>query len=129
MEFVNKVITLNKTIHPKHNLLLDHHREIYDPILSCTNQEKLPIFCLSQPDENFQKFKVWESWLPFCVVPKVFHFLGLIKWCVTHYSNETRSVVTHNSSQIFITNTSEEIINMLGLHSTNFSKKNIVPLS
>lgn len=94
MESVNKVITLHKPIDSKKNLLLNHHYEIYDPILSCINQEKIPIFCLSQLDENFQKFKVWESGLLLCVVPQVFHFPEIIKWCVSHYSNETRSVVT-----------------------------------
>ena len=64
-----------------------------------------------------------------CVVPQVFQFPNLIELCVAHYSNETRFVVTQNSSQIFITTTSEEIIKMLGLHSTNFPEINTVPLS
>ena len=85
-------------------------------------------FCLSQQDVSFQKFKVWESRLPLCVVPQVFHFHELIEWCVSHYSNEIRSIVIQNSSQIFITITPEEIIKMLGLHPTMFPEKNIVPM-
>ena len=63
------------------------------------------------------------------VIPQYFYFPELIEGFFVHYSNETRDVVTHNFSQIFITITSEEIITMLGLHSTNFLEKNNVPLS
>ena len=59
----------------------------------------------------------------------VVHFPELIDWCVAHYLTQTRCVVTQISSQIFITITTEEIINMLGLNSTNFLENNVVPLS
>lgn len=74
MKFFNKFVTLHKTVDPEQNLLLDHHWEIYNPILSCSNQEQPPTFCLTQFNVYFQKFKVWESGLPLCVVPQVFHF-------------------------------------------------------
>lgn len=54
---------------PNQNNLLDQDWEIFDQIFSCTNQEKLPISFLSQPDEITKKFKVWESGLPLCIVP------------------------------------------------------------
>ena len=120
MQCVNKVVTLHKYVDPKQNLLLAHHWEVYGPILSCSNQEKLPTFCSIQFDVYFQKYKVWESGLPLCIVPQVFHFPELIKWCVAHYLVQTSSIITQTSSQIFITITVEEIIKMLWLNSTNF---------
>ena len=110
-------------------MLLDHHWEIYDPILSCSNQEHIPTFCSTQPNVYFQKFKFWESGLPLCIVPRVFHFPELIEWCVAHYAIETRSIITQFYSQFFITITLEEITKMLGLNSTNFLESNTIPLS
>ena len=78
MDSVNKVVILHKTVDPKQNLLLDHHWEIYDLILSYSNQEQLPTFYSTQSDVYFQKFKVWELGLPFCIVSQIFHFLELI---------------------------------------------------
>ena len=108
--------------------MLDSHWEVYDSILMCYNQEKLPTFCSAHFDVYFQKFKVWELGLPLCIVPQVFHFLEFINWCVAHYSVQTRSIVTQIISQIFITITVEEIVKMLGLNSTNCSEENGVPL-
>ena len=129
MESVNKVISLHKYVDPKQNLLLNLYWEVYDPILTCSNQEKLPTFCSSQSDVYFPKFKVWESGLPHCIIPQVFHFPELIDWCVSHYSIQTISIVTQITSQIFITVTDKEIVKMLGLNSTNLLEKNVVPLS
>ena len=129
MDLVNRVITFHKYVHPEKNLLLDHHWEVYDPILTCPNQEKLLTFYSTQSDVYFQKFKVWESCLPLCIIPQVFHFLDLIDSCVSHYSFQTKSIITQITSQIFITVTVEEIIKMLGLNSTNFSEKNVISLS
>ena len=84
MESVNKVITLHKFIDLEKTLLLDCHWEVYNPILTCSNQEKLPTFFSTQSDVYFQKFKVWESGLPQCIMPQVFHFPELIDWCVAH---------------------------------------------
>ena len=94
MESINRVVTLHKDRDLEQNILLDHHWEIYDPILSCSNQEQLPTFCSTQSDVHFQKSKVWESGLPLCIIPQVFHFPELIDWCVAHYSAQTRSIVT-----------------------------------
>ena len=58
MESVNIVVTLQKVVDPEQNLFLDHHWEIYDPILSCSNEEQLPTFCSTQFDVYFQKIKV-----------------------------------------------------------------------
>lgn len=74
MDSVNRVVTLHKSIDPEQNLLLNHHWEVYDPIFSCSNQEKLRTFCSTQLDVYFQKFKVWESGSPLCIIPQVFHF-------------------------------------------------------
>lgn len=129
MESTNRDITIHRTTDPDQNLLLGQHWEIIDPILSCTNQELLHFFCLNQPNEIIHRFKGWESGLPLCIVPQVFHFRELIEWYVVHYSNETKSIVNYKSSQIFITISSKEVIKMLGLHSTSFQEQNTVTLS
>lgn len=69
MESVNRFITIHKIVDLEQNLLLDHHWEVYDPILSCSNQEKLPTFCSTEYDVYFQKFKVWELGIPLCIIP------------------------------------------------------------
>ena len=69
MEYVNKPISLHKSTNPEQKLLLDSHYEVFDPILSCSNQEKLPLFCSSQTNEHFQKFKIWDLALSLFVVP------------------------------------------------------------
>ena len=38
MESINKVLTLHKFVDPEKNLVVDHHWEVYDPILTCSNQ-------------------------------------------------------------------------------------------
>ena len=53
MESVNKSISLHKSIDPEQNALLDSHYEVFDPILSCSYQEKLPLFCSSENNEHF----------------------------------------------------------------------------
>ena len=78
MESDNIIITLHKSVNAKKKLLIDHDWEVYDPILTCSNQEKLPMFCPTQSDVYFQKFKVWEYGLPLCIAPQVFNFLELI---------------------------------------------------
>ena len=120
MDFVNKVVSLHKYEDPKQNLLLDYHYEVFDPILSCSNQENLSSFCSTQSNVYFQKFRVWESTLPLCVVPQVFNFHEIVNWCASHYSIQTQWVVTQVNSQIFITTTAEEILKILGLNMTNF---------
>ena len=129
MESVNRVINLHKSIDPKKKVLLDHHWKVHDPILTCSNQEKLPTFCSTQSNVYFQKFNVWESSPPLCIIPHAFHFPELIDWCVSHYLVQTKYIVTQITSQFFIIVTIEEIVKMLGLNSTNLSKKNVVPLS
>ena len=85
MKSVNKFVSLHKSKDPEHTLLLDSHYEVFYPILSCSNHEKLPYFCSSQPNDHFQKFKIWDSTLPLYVVPQVFNFLEIIDWCASHY--------------------------------------------
>ena len=36
---------------PEQNLLIDQQWEVSDPILSCSNQEHLPVYFLSKPEE------------------------------------------------------------------------------
>lgn len=67
--------------------------------------------------------------MPLCIFPQVFHFPELIEWCIVHYLNKTRSIVTQKSSQIFITISSKEVIKMLGLYSTSFLEQNTLTLS
>ena len=120
MESINMSLTIHRVNDPDQNLLVDQHWEIVDPILFYTNQDKFPIFFLSQLDELDLRFWILDFGLPLCIVPPAYHFLELVVWCAEHYSNESRSIVTEKSSQIFITVSAEEVTKMLGLHSTNF---------
>ena len=86
MESINKSISLHTSEDPEQNLLLDIHYELFDPILSCSNQEKLPLFFSTQMNEHFQKFKIWDLALSLCVVPKTLNFPEMIDWCASHYS-------------------------------------------
>ena len=124
MEFVNKFVSLNKFKDPEKTLLLDNHYEVFDPILSCSNQEKLPYFCSSQINDHFQKLKIWDLSLLLCVVPQVFNLPKIIDWCASHYSMQNQLIITQLNSHIFITINAEEIQKMLGLDSTNFSENN-----
>lgn len=63
-----------------------------------------------------------------CIVPQVYHFPQLVFWCTEHYASDSKSVITEQLSQIFITISIENVIKMLGLHTTNFSEKNIITL-
>ena len=110
-------------------MLVDQQWEVSDPILSCSNQEHLPVYSLSNPEELTVRFRVWDSGLPLCLVPQVYHFPELVVWCVEHYAIDSRSLVTKQLSQIFITISQEGIIKMLGLHTTNFPQQNIITLS
>ena len=78
MESVNKFVSLHKSEDPEQTLMLDSHYEVFDPILSCSDQEKLPHFCSSQTNNHFQKFKIWDSTLPLYVVPQTFNFPEII---------------------------------------------------
>ena len=53
MEYVNRVVALHKITDPEQNLLLNHHWEKYDPILSYSGQEQLPTFYSTQSDVYF----------------------------------------------------------------------------
>ena len=128
MESINMVLTMHRVNDPEQNLLVDQQWKVSDPILACSNQEHLPVYFLSIPEELTVRFWVWESSLPLCIVPQVYHFPKLVFWCVEHYANDSRSVITKQLSQIFITISREVIIKMLGLHTTNFPKQNIITL-
>ena len=97
--------------------------------MSCSNQEHLPVYFLSNLEELIVRFRVWDSGLPLCIVPQVYHFPELVIWCAEHYAIYSRSVVTDQLSQIFITISRFDIIKMLGLHTTNFPEHNIITLS
>ena len=128
MEFVNKSISLHKSTDLEQNLLLHIHYEVFDPILSCYNQEKLPLFYSSQANEHFQKFKIRDSSLSLCVVPYTFNFPEIIDWCTSHYSIQNQSIISQVNSKILLTVNTKEIQRMLGLDSTNFAENNTVPL-
>ena len=115
MESINKVVSFHKYEDPEQTLLLDHHYKVFDPILSCLNQETLLSFCSTQWNVHFQKFKVWDSTLPLCVVPQVFNFPKIVGWCASHYSIKNQSIITQANSHIFVTINSKEILKMLGL--------------
>ena len=78
MEYVNKFLYLHKSEDPEQTLLLDSHCEVFDAILSCSNEEKLPHFCSSQTNDHLQKFKIWDLALSLCVVPQFLIFLRLL---------------------------------------------------
>ena len=128
MEFVNKSISLHKSTDLEQNLLLDNHYEVFDPILSCSNQEKLPLFCSSQTNEHFQKFKIWDMTLSLYVVPQTFNFPEIIDWYGSHYSIQNQSIISQVNSKILLTINTEEIQRMLDLDLTNFTENNTVPL-
>jgi hypothetical protein len=109
MEYVTKSISLHKSEDPEQTFLLDCHYELFDLILSCSNREKLPHFCSSQTNEHFQRFKIWDSSLSLCVVPKTFNFPEIIDWCASHYSVQNQSIITQLHSKIFITINAEDI--------------------
>lgn len=129
MESINMDLTIHQVNDLETNLLFDQQWEISDPIISCSNQELLPIHFLSNPEELTMRFRVWDFDLPLCIVPKVYHFPELVVWCTEHYAIDSRSIVTEKLSQLFITISREDIIKMLGLHTTNFLEQNIVTLS
>ena len=124
---------LDLTVHKIHdheqNLLINQQWEVSDPILSCYNQELIPIYFLSNPKELTVRFWVWDSGIPLCIVPQVYHFPKLVDWCTKHYAIDSKSVITKLLSIIFITFSRENIIKMLGLHTTNFPEQNIITLS
>jgi len=53
MESINQSFFLHKPEDPEQTLMLDNHYEVFDPILSCSNKEKLPSFCSSQTNVHF----------------------------------------------------------------------------
>lgn len=107
---------------PVQKLLIDQQWEVVDPIFSCSKQEHLPVYFLSNPEELTIKFRVWDSGFPLCIVPQVYHFPELVVWYIELYVNDSKSIVIKQLSQIFITISQENIIKMLGLHKTNFPK-------
>ena len=122
-------LAIHRANDPDQNLLVDQHWEIVDTILSCTNQDKLSILFLSQPNELDLRFRILDFGLPLCIVPQVYHCPESVVWCVEHYSIESRSIVTVKSSQIFITISLDEVTKMIFLHSTNFLSQNTITLS
>ena len=74
MDSINMSLTIHRVNDLDQNLLVDQHWEITDPILSYTNQDKLPILFLNQPDELDLRFQIFDYGLPLCIVPQVYHF-------------------------------------------------------
>ena len=93
---------------------------VSDPILSCTNLQDPLIHFFSNPEDLMVQFRVWESDLPLCIVPQVFHFPELVVWCTEHFSPDSSSIVFEQLSQIVINIYRESITKMLGLHITRF---------
>lgn len=120
-------LILHRVNDPKQNLLVDQQWEVSNPILSYTNLQDLPIHFFSNPEDFMVRFHVWESNLPLCIVPQVFHFLELVVWCAEHFAPDSNSIV--QLSQIVINISRESITKMLGLHITRFPKKNVITLS
>lgn len=118
MECINMDLTVHWVNDPKQSLLVDQQWEVSYPILSYSNLQNLPVFFLSNPEELTLRFCVWESGLPLCIVPQVFHFPELVVWCAQHFATDSNSIVTEQLSQILITISIESIIKMLGLHTT-----------
>ena len=87
-------LTVHQVNDPEQNLLVDQQWEIYDPILSCSNQDLIPVHFLSHSKELTLIFRVYDSDLLVCIVPQVYHFPELVVWCTKHYSIDSRSVVT-----------------------------------
>lgn len=48
---INMDLTLHRVNDPEKNLLVDQQWEFFDPILSCTNLQDLPIHFLINPEE------------------------------------------------------------------------------
>ena len=122
-------LTVHQVNDPEKNLLIDQQWEVSDPILSCSNLGNLPVFLLSNPEEIIVKFYVYELGLLLYIVPQLYHFPELVVWCAEHYANDSKSIVTKQFSQIFITISRENIIKMLGLHIVGFPEKNVITLS
>lgn len=51
MESINMALIVHRVNDPEQNLLIDQQWEVSDPILSCSNQEHLPVYFLSKPEE------------------------------------------------------------------------------
>ena len=122
-------LTVHCVNDPKQNLLVDQHQEVFDPILSCSNLSDLPIHFFSNPEDLMVWFRVWESSLPLCIVPQVFHFPELVVWCAEKFDPDSRSIVSEQLSQIAINISRESITKMLVLHITRFLEQNVVTLS
>ena len=129
MESINMSLTVHKVNDPNQNLLVDQQWDISDPILFCTNQDLFPIFFLNQPEELTLRFHVWDSGLPLCIVPQVYHFPELVVRCAEHYATNSKFVITEKQSQIFIIVSPEEITKMLGLHMTDFPTQSTMTLT
>ena len=86
------------------------------------------MFFPSNPEEITVRFCIWESGLPLYIVPQVYHFPKLVVWCAEHYANDSKSIVTDQLSQIFITISRENIIKMLGIHTVGFPEQNVITL-
>ena len=82
-------LTVHRVNDPEKTLLVDQQWEVSDPILSYTNLQDLPVFSLRNPKELMVWFRVWESGLPLCIVPQVFHFPELVIWCAELFSPDS----------------------------------------
>ena len=122
-------LTIHKVNDPKQNPLVDQHWEVSDPNFSCYNLQDLPIHFFSNPKEIMIHFHVWESGLPLCIVPQVFHFLELVICCADHFSLDSKSVFLEQLLQIVIRVSKESIAKMLGIHNSRFLEQNVRTLS
>ena len=73
-ESINMALTVHRVNDPDQNLLTDQHWEVTDTILSLSNFQELLIHFFGNPEELIVRFRVWNSGLPLCVIPQVFHF-------------------------------------------------------
>ena len=83
----------------------------------------------NNPEELIICFHVWESGLPLCIIPQVFHFPQLYIWCAYHFSVESNSVILDQLPQIVIKVFRESVAKMLGLYSSGCLEKNVITFS
>ena len=129
MESINMALIVHCINNPEQSLLIDQQWEVSNPILLFSNLQNLPVLFLSNLEELTVRFCIWESGLPLCIFPQVFHFPELVVGCADNFSTDSNSIVIEQLSQILITISRETIIKMVCLHTTRFSKQNMITVS
>ena len=66
---MNLCRTIHRVNDPDQEIIIDQQWEISDPILAYSSQDTLPLHFFSYPDEVANRFHIWVSALPLCIVP------------------------------------------------------------